>query len=132
MTMLNHVTIGVTDFDLATQFYDELLGVIGAKELWSTPEMRMYGNNPELPNVAICTPFNGQPQNPGNGNMIAFKGGSKEGVDQLYTKAIELGATDDGKPGERHHHSQYYAAYIRDLDGNKLCFIHAKIKNDEV
>ena len=103
MTMLNHVTIGVTDFDRATQFYDELLGVIGVKELWSTPEMRMYGNNRELPKVAVCTPFNGQPQNPGNGNMIAFKGGSKEGV-----------------------------AYIRDLDGNKLCFIHAKIKNDEV
>ena len=125
MTMLNHVTIGVTDLDRATQFYDELLGVIGAKELWSTPEMRMYGSSPDLPKVAVCTPFNGQPQNPGNGTMIAFKGGSKEGVDQLYAKAIELGATDDGKPGERQHHSQYYAAYIRDLDGNKLCFIHA-------
>ncbi len=41
MTMLNHVTIGVTDLDRATQFYDELLGIIGAKELWSTPGMRM-------------------------------------------------------------------------------------------
>ena len=132
MTMLNHVTIGVTDLDRATQFYDELLGVMGAKELWSTPEMRMYGNSPDLPKVAVCTPFNGQPQNPGNGTMIAFKGGSKEGVDQLYAKAIELGATDDGKPGERQHHNQYYASYIRDLDGNKLCFIHAKINNDEV
>ncbi len=41
MTMLNHVTIGVTDLDRATQFYDEHLGIIGAKELWSTPGMRM-------------------------------------------------------------------------------------------
>jgi catechol 2,3-dioxygenase-like lactoylglutathione lyase family enzyme len=125
--MLNHVTIGVTDLDRATQFYDELLDIIGARELWSTPDMRMYGAGSDVPKVAVCTPFNGQPQNPGNGNMIAFKGGSKEGVDQLYAKAIKLGATDEGKPGERQHHSRYYAAYIRDLDGNKLCFIHAYI-----
>ena len=123
--MLNHVTIGVTDLDRATQFYDELLDVIGARELWSTPDMRMYGTGSDVPKVAVCTPFNGQPQNPGNGNMIAFKGGSKERVDQLYAKAMKLGATDEGKPGERKHHNRYYAAYIRDLDGNKLCFIHA-------
>ena len=51
MTMLNHATIGVTDLDLATQFYDEILGVIGAKKLCSTPGMRMYGTSPDLPKV---------------------------------------------------------------------------------
>ena len=99
--MLNHVTIGVAELGRAIKFYDSLLGVIGAKELWSTQAMKMYGTAPDVPRVAICTPFNGEPQHPGNGTMIAFKGGSKEGVDQLYTKAIELGATDEGKPGER-------------------------------
>ena len=122
--MLNHVTIGVADLGRAIKFYDSLLGVIGAKELWSTQAMKMYGTAPDVPRVAICTPFNRAPQHPGNGTMIPFKGGSKEGVDQLYTKAIELGATDEGKPGERRHHSQFYAAYVRDLDDNKLCFIH--------
>ena len=101
--MLNHVTIGVAELGRAIKFYDPLLGVIGAKELWSTQAMKMYGTAPDVPRVAICTPFNGEPQHPGNGTMIAFKGGSKEGVDQLYTKAIELGATDEGKPGERRH-----------------------------
>ena len=43
-------------------------------------------------------------------------------VDALYKKAIELGATDEGAPGPRGG-GGFYAAYFRDLDGNKLnCF----------
>ena len=122
--MLNHVTIGVTHLDRAVEFYDTLLAVIGAKEFFTTQEMKMYAVKQDLPKLAICIPFNGEPQHPGNGTMVAIKGGSKAGVDQLYAKAIELGASDEGGPGERHHHNQFYAAYVRDLDGNKISFIH--------
>ena len=48
--------------------------------------------------------------------------GSRAGVDKLYAKAISLGATDEGAPGERM--PGFYAGYFRDLDGNKLAFFH--------
>ena len=53
--------------------------------------------------------------------MVAFPGGSKEGADALYEKAISLGATCDGAPGQRVE-NMFYGAYVKDPDGNKLCF----------
>ena len=53
--------------------------------------------------------------------MAAFAPGGKDKVDALYAKAIALGATDEGEPGERVP-DFFYGAYVRDADGNKLCF----------
>ena len=55
--------------------------------------------------------------------MVAIPGGGQEGVQKLYARAIELGATDEGEPGERIP-GVFYGAYVRDLDGNKICFFH--------
>jgi len=59
------------------------------------------------------------------GWMIAIPAGDPAGVDRLYAKAIELGATDDGAPGNRN--PAFYGAYVRDADGNKLCFYEMKM-----
>ncbi len=75
--------------------------------------------------LAICIPYDEKPQNPGNGNMVAISAGSREAVDRLYAKAMELGAADEGEPGERN--PIFYGAYVRDLDGNKLCFYEMKL-----
>jgi predicted lactoylglutathione lyase len=75
--------------------------------------------------LAVCIPYNEEAHDHGNGNMIAIPGGSREGVDKLYAKAIELGATDEGPPGERL--PIFYGGYVRDLDGNKLCFFEMKM-----
>jgi predicted lactoylglutathione lyase len=56
--------------------------------------------------------------------MVAIAGGTREGVDKLYAKALSLGASDEGPPGERL--PVFYGAYVRDLDGNKLCFFEMK------
>ena len=77
------------------------------------------------PMLAICTPFDGGAASCGNGAMVAIPGGSRENVDRLHAKAIELGATDEGPPGERM--PVFYGAYVRDLDGNKLCFFDMKL-----
>ena len=61
----------------------------------------------------------------GNGTMIAIPAGDPAGVDRLYAKALELGATDDGAPGNRN--PGFYGAYVRDADGNKLCFYEMKM-----
>ena len=57
--------------------------------------------------------------------MVAIPGGSPEGADELYKKALELGATDAGEPGQRTDF--FYGAYVNDLDGNKLCFYHMSL-----
>jgi len=75
--------------------------------------------------LAICVPYDEKEQNCGNGNMVAIPGGSREGVDKLYAKAMELGASDEGEPGERM--PVFYGAYVRDPDGNKLCFFDMKL-----
>ena len=58
--------------------------------------------------------------------MVAIPGGSREGVDKMYAKAMELGATDEGEPGERIP-DVFYGGYVRDPDGNKLCFFEMKM-----
>jgi hypothetical protein len=84
--------------------------------------IKFYGTDAGGAMLAIASPYNGEPQVCGNGNMIAIPAGSPAGADALYAKAIELGAIDDGAPGQRLPF--FYGAYVRDADGNKLCFFH--------
>jgi len=121
--MLGYVTIGVNDMDKAAAFYDALLAEVGAKQLMGMDRIKFYGTG-EGAMLAICIPYDEKAQNPGNGNMVAIPGGSREGVDKLYAKALELGASDEGEPGERM--PVFYGAYVRDPDGNKLCFFEMK------
>lgn len=120
--MIGYVTIGTNDMDRAVKFYDALLGELGAKQLMGMDRIKFYGSSPGAPMLAVCIPYDQKAQQPGNGNMVAIPAGSREKVDQLYAKARELGATDEGGPGERM--PVFYGAYVRDLDGNKLCFYH--------
>lgn len=73
------------------------------------------------PMLAVCLPFDGGDCRTGNDAMVAFPASSKDEVKALYDKAISLGATDEGEPGQRIP-VRFYGAYARDLDGNKLCF----------
>ena len=123
--MLGYTTIGVTDMDRSVAFYDALLAEVGAKQLLGRDRIKMYGTG-EGAMLAICIPYNEEAQHCGNGNMVAIPGGSREGVDKMYAKAMELGATDEGEPGERIP-DVFYGGYVRDPDGNKLCFFEAKM-----
>ena len=123
--MLGYVTIGVKDMGRAEGFYNALLAEIGAKQLFGQDRIKFYGTGPEDSMLAVCIPYDEEEAQPGNGCMVAIPGGSREGVDKLYAKAIELGATDEGEPGERL--PIFYGAYVRDLDGNKLCFFEMKM-----
>lgn len=123
--MIGYVTIGTNDIDRACKFYDALLGVIGARQLMGMDRIKFYGTSPTAPMLAVCIPYDGKPHQVGNGNMVAIPGGSRATVDELYAKAMELGATDEGAPGERM--PIFYGAYVRDLDGNKLCFFDMKV-----
>ena len=123
--MIGYTTIGVSDMAAAEAFYGPLLAEIGASQLFGQDRIKFYGTGMDSAMLAICIPYNEQAQHSGNGNMVAIPGGSREGVDKLYAKAIELGASDDGEPGERM--PVFYGAYVRDPDGNKLCFYEMKM-----
>ena len=123
--MLGYVTVGVSDMERACDFYGALLEEVGGKQLFGQDRIKFYGTGSGSPMLAICIPYDQNNPAPGNGNMIAIPGGSREGVDKLYQKAIQLGASDEGEPGERL--PVFYGAYVRDLDGNKLCFFEMKM-----
>lgn len=118
--MIGYCTIGVNDMDRAEAFYNGLMAELGASQIFGMDRIKFYGMGPGQAMLAICIPYDEKAQAPGNGNMVAIPGGSEEGVDKLYAKAIALGGTDEGPPGRRL--PTFYGAYVRDLDGNKLCF----------
>lgn len=120
--MLGYVTIGVSDMDKARKFYGALFADMGGEELFGFDRIKFFGKGKDKPMLAICIPFDdSQAASCGNGGMVAFSADSNDEVDALYAKAIALGATDEGEPGERVP-DFFYGAYARDADGNKLCF----------
>ncbi len=121
--MLAYTTLGVTDFAAANKFYATLLGVIGANLVMGNERIALYGKDMENPMLAICIPYDEQPPSAGNGTMVAIRAGSREACNEMYEQALALGATCDGPPGERMP-DVFYGAYVRDPDGNKLCFCH--------
>ena len=119
--MIAYVTLGTNDLPRATDFYEKLFSSLGAQRLWESETGVAWGVG-DGPGVGVLKPFDGKAATRGNGTMVALGMDSKEKVDALYKLAISLGATDEGKPGQRM--DGFYAAYFRDLDGNKLnaCF----------
>ncbi|TNE94046.1 MAG: VOC family protein, partial [Gammaproteobacteria bacterium] len=85
--MIGYVTLGVSDMARAKEFYSNLLGDLGAKVLLDMGRIAFIGKSMKEPMLAVCTPFDGEPNHPGNGNMLAIPPGSKEAVDALYKKA---------------------------------------------
>ncbi len=120
--MIGYATLGTKDLPKATAFYDALLKLVGGKQVMGLDRIKFYGTEAGGSMLAICTPANEGDHSCGNGQMVAIPGGSPEGADALYNKAIELGASDEGAPGQRMPF--FYGSYVRDPDGNKLCFYH--------
>ena len=126
--MIGYVTLGSDNMPRARAFYDELLGgTIGAKRIMEFGDeaggFTMWGTGFDKPGLAVTNPFNKQPAVAGNGNMSAIVVDSRDKVDAVYSKALELGGTCEGPPGVRGDEGAqaFYGAYFRDLDGNKLC-----------
>ncbi len=119
--MIGYTTLGVSDMERSKKFYADLFAEYGASVIMDAGRIAFIGKSMAEPMVAVCTPFNEEAPTPGNGVMVAFPAGSKEKADALYKRAIELGATCDGEPGQRVP-DVFYGGYVRDFDGNKLAF----------
>ncbi|MDY0744552.1 VOC family protein [Paucibacter sp. R3-3] len=116
--MIGYTTVGTNDLPRAKAFYDELFAVIGAKRLMEFDRGLAWGVAMDKPGFGLMTPFNGEAATVGNGQMVALVVDERAKVDALHAKALALGGCCEGKPGERG--PGFYAAYFRDLDGNKL------------
>ena len=119
--MFSFITIGTNNLKKSENFYSKVLKPLKIKRVLKHD--RYYGyakiNNYKKIELYLIKPFNKKKAKAGNGIMITFKANSKKEVEDFYRIGINLGAKDEGAPGPRH--GQDYYAYIRDLDGNKIC-----------
>jgi catechol 2,3-dioxygenase-like lactoylglutathione lyase family enzyme len=131
--MLTYVYFGTNDLGRATAFYDAALGALGMR--------RIVTNDPAWDRVSagwgtyeedgmrelafwIGKPFDQQPANAGNGSMVAFRAQSWKAVDDFHAAALAQGGESDGQPGLRlQYNPDFYAAYVRDPDGNKIAAV---------
>ncbi|MDH3589551.1 MAG: VOC family protein [Gammaproteobacteria bacterium] len=116
--MIGYVTLGTNNMERAAAFYDALLAEIGAKRFMEMDTFIAWATSPDKPGLSVTVPFDGKPASQGNGTMVALAVSSPDMVDAIHARAMSLGATNEGDPGQRME--GFYAGYFRDLDGNKL------------
>jgi catechol 2,3-dioxygenase-like lactoylglutathione lyase family enzyme len=125
--MYSHITLGTADIRRAVAFYDPILAGLGIRRQEADLEKGYagYAAAPEAtPQFWLLPPLNGAPPSVGNGTTIGFEAPDRASVDRFHATALAQGGTDEGAPGLRpHYHADYYGAYLRDPDGNKLCCV---------
>ena len=116
--MLGYVTLGTNDLEKGAAFYDKLLEPMGIGRMMGDENFIAWGKPGEGAGIGLTKPFDGEPATVGNGVMVALSAPDPATVDKVHAKAMELGAKDEGAPGERMQ--GFYGGYFRDLDGNKF------------
>ncbi|HVM84883.1 MAG TPA: VOC family protein [Candidatus Binatia bacterium] len=117
--MIDHISLGVSDFKRSQAFYKAVLKPLGFKLRMTFGEASGYGVD-DHPTFWIGTPeYSGPIQ--GAGTHVAFVAPDRKSVDAFYKAAVKHGATDNGKPGLRpQYHENYYGAFVLDLDGHRI------------
>ncbi len=118
--MYSHVTVGSNDLERSGRFYDNVLAEIGLSRRFTRDQIIAYvADGRDM--FCVVSPFDGGQATTGNGVHVAFLAPSRGHVDAFHSAAMAAGGTDEGAPGLRpHYHEDYYGAYVRDPDGNKL------------
>ena len=122
--MLDYVTIGTNAFEDAVVFYAAALGALGFKQIWKSDGFIGYGSPEGQPKLFVMQPFDGKPACVGNGMMIALAAPSRAAVRAFHSAALAAGGSSEGEAGVRDQYApDFYAAYVRDRDGNKLAAV---------
>ncbi len=123
--MFSHIHIGVSDFERSFAFYTQIMSLLFYPLKFVERDVPWAGWKPagaDRPLLLIGAPFNGAPPSAGNGQMVALLAPSRAAVDACHAAALAAGGTCEGPPGLRpQYHANYYGAYFRDPDGNKIC-----------
>jgi predicted lactoylglutathione lyase len=117
--MIGYVTLGTNDLKKAAAFYDKIAAEMGLGRFLETDTFVSWGSVESGAGLGVTAPFDGKPMTVGNGVMVALAARDRAEVDRIHKLALSLGGTDEGAPGPRGE-GGFYAAYFRDLDGNKL------------
>ncbi len=118
---ISHITLGTNDAARAAKFYDAVLGILGFERLPKPADAPPAYTKPGAPVIYVYYPEDGRPATWGNGTHIALVAQTHEQVQKFHQTALSLGGLDEGAPGPRPQYGKnYYAAYVRDPDGNKL------------
>jgi catechol 2,3-dioxygenase-like lactoylglutathione lyase family enzyme len=117
--VFSHTMLGAKDLDASVKFYDAALAPLGVKNLGPFGDNWMlYGK--DKPAFLVVRPGNGEAPS-SNGVTIGFAAAAPEDVDAFHAAGLAAGGTDEGAAGPRGHLPGAYAAYLRDLGGNKVC-----------
>jgi catechol 2,3-dioxygenase-like lactoylglutathione lyase family enzyme len=118
--MLHHVSVGVRDVARAAVFYDRVLRTLGYKRVFEVmPYGIGYGDT--APALWVQLPHDQNPASVGNGAHVGLIARTKAAIEAFHREAIAAGGTDDGAPGPRPDYGpDYFGAFVRDLDGNKI------------
>jgi catechol 2,3-dioxygenase-like lactoylglutathione lyase family enzyme len=130
-----YLCLGSSDLERSARFYDATLGVLGHSRCDTSTENEAswsgwigWGIYEEAGAVQdalwICKPYDGAPATVGNGSMVALRARTWEQVRDFHAAALSNGGTCEGAPGLRlNYNPDFYAAYVRDPDGNKLAVV---------
>lgn len=124
--MIGYTMVGTADLARSERFYDPLMALMGQERCYCDEQVASWGRKDDdrAPRFFTGHPFDGHAASVGNGVMTAFLVASAELIDRLFDVAIERGGREEGKPGFRPQYGEgFYAAYVRDPDGNKLAFV---------
>ena len=132
--LFTYICLGATDLEASSRFYDAVMATLGRKRCDTSDEAGwqgwtgwgLYEDEGRLQEALwICRPFNGQAPAAGNGTMVALRAPNQQSVRDFHAAAIAHGGTSEGEPGLRpQYNADFYAAYVRDPDGNKLAAVY--------
>ncbi len=120
--MFSYVSLGTADIRRARAFWDAVLAPLGVARIGGCDDATSsaWGDDDPGPHLWVTTPFDGNPPAAGNGAMVSFLAPSRAAVDAFHAAALAHGGRDEGAPGLRPQYGPgFYAAYVRDPDGNK-------------
>lgn len=116
--MIGYVTLGTNDLERAANFYDALAAAMGTGRMMEWDGAIAWGTPGGSPGIGLTRPFDGNPARVGNGVMVALEAKDEAHVQRIYDVALAHGGRCEGPPGARS--DDFFAAYFRDPDGNKL------------
>ncbi len=117
--MIHHLSLGTADLERARAFYDPVMKELGLRLTLDVEDAIGYGAGITV--FSLNLPADGGAPSPGNGVHVAFEVEKRSAVDSFFRVALANGGTGDGDPGLRpDYDGHYYAAFVRDPDGNKI------------
>jgi catechol 2,3-dioxygenase-like lactoylglutathione lyase family enzyme len=117
--MIDHVSIAVADLKKSVAFYAAVLEPLGYRKIADRPASVGFGK--QYPEFWLNARLDGAPAPDDTGAHVCLRARSVEAVREFHARAVANGGRDDGTPGPRKGEmTDYFGAFIRDPDGNKI------------